>query len=291
MIKSLQEHLAFIQLQSGNNPLLEGLMSLTLKRLKKTFPQVWIRNSYYFNAHHPLASDIDLTYIGQIEIAKKIFKKTLRNKLLGELNFYPDKITDDLLFLINPYELARDPLLEKKFPKREKTEIQRQVFLSRHIIGDSYWLKRNPVIRQKKWEYLLTIMEASIRSLSLEDLLAHTLHPEALRFYLDSKEQNLFNHFKNSSHRFLFPHKHIWEADDHASLLNLSSSEKEFFIEQVKWEFWGIGTQLHWINLPISYEFLERLKKTVIHIGVDQSTLKSFENILAFIQEQLATNR
>lgn len=290
MIKDLQEHLAFIQLQGGNNPLLECLMSCSLKNLQRDFPQVWIRNSYYFKAHHPLASDIDLTFIGDMKTAQNLFHKTKKNKLLGELNFYPETIVDDLIQLINPFELSRDPILEKKYPIKERTEIQRQVFLTRHIIGDSFWLKRNPIIREKKWDYLLNLTKDNLTSLSLENLLALTNHTEAINFYLNSENQNLFSSLKSSPYRFLFPHKHIWEDSDHTSLLQLTVEEKDFLIEQVKWEFWGIGTQLHWIDLPISIEFLERLKKTVIHIGCDSKTLKSFAHILSFMKEQLPTN-
>ena len=291
IIKRLQEHLAFIQLQGGNNPLLEKLMSLSLNNLKKNSLNIWHRNSYYFHAHHPLASDIDVTYVGNITEAQKLFHKMKKNKLFGELNFYPNEILEDLIILINPFELARDPLLEKKFPEKKKTPIQKQVFLARHIIGDAFWLIANPKIRTKKWNYILEIINEKIPSLSLDNLLALTSNPEAISFYLQNADQNLFEVFKNSPYRSIFPQKHIWEEKDLTLLKELSVEAREFFLEQVKWEFWGIGTQLHWIDLKISYEFLERLRRMATLLEIDAEEAQAMDNVLSFMGQQYPSNR
>lgn len=286
-MRNLQEHLAFIQLQGGNNTLLELLMSFTVKLLKRKFPSVWLRNSYYFNAHHPLASDIDLTYVGTLFEARKIHEYTKANKLLGELNFYPSSLFQSLVKLCNPFELKRDPQLFQKFPSREFTEVQKQVYLTRHILGDIYWLQRKPMIRQKKWNYILSIAGLKLTELDLIHLKDLLYSSAPLDFYLSCRQDDLFNEFKGSPYRSYFPHKYIWEVQDKDYLSNLTEFEKEFLIEQVKWEFWGIGTQLHWIDLKISYEFLERLKKVVIHIGATNEVTQEMDNVLKFIQEQL----
>lgn len=291
MIRFLQEHLAMIQLQGGNNLLLEWIMLKTLKGLQKIFPDIWMRNSYYFKAHHPLVSDIDLSYLGDIKTAKAIHQKTLQNKILGELNFYPTEIFADLIFLINPYELKRDPKLTLMSPPKRENSTHKEVFLLRHITGDYYWLLRNPLIRQKKWSYLLDIINEPIQLLSLSHLEELSNHKEALQFYFRGISSNLFLHFKNSPFRALFPHKHIWETSDEDFLTHLSLESKEILIEQVKWEFWGIGTQLHWIDLKISYEYLARLKNVVIHIGADQDLIHAMDNVLNFMNQQFLTTR
>lgn len=289
-MKNLQEHLGYIQLQGGNNPLLELLMNLTAKLIKKKFPSVWFRNSYYFKAHHPLVSDIDLTYVGSLYEARSIHEYSKKNKLLGELNFYPSKIFHSLLRLGNPFELSRDPLLLKQHTPKTFSEVQKQVFLHRHILADTYWLRRNPFIRQKKWDYILKIAQLEVKKLSLDSLKDLLFSNAPLDFYLSHHQNDLFHEFKGSEYRSYFPHKYIWEEADKDYLLNLSEFEKEFLIEQVKWEFWGVGTQLHWIDLKISFEFLERLKNVVIHIGATSEDIQDMNKILDFIQEQLQAN-
>lgn len=286
-MKKLQEHLGYIQLQGGNNTLLELSMKVTAYLIKRKFPSVWFRNSYYFNAHHPLVSDIDLTYVGSIFEAKKIHEYSKNNKLLGELNFYPSKILQPLLQLANPFELQRDPILLTKFTPSKVSEVQKQVFLHRHILGDIYWLQRLPVIRQKKWNYILNIIDKKVPSLTLSNLKALLFSSTPIDFYLSAQQDDLFNEFKASPYRCYFPHKYIWEESDETYLLNLSDFEKEFLIEQVKWEFWGVGTQLQWIDLKISREYLERLKNAVIHIGATPETVSDMTKVLDFIHEQL----
>ena len=283
MIKYLQEHLAFIQLQGGNNALLEWIYKFNLELIQKRFPGIWVRNSYYFHAHHPLASDIDLSFMGEVSTAREIFKAIENIKIFGELNFYPSAISSELLTLINPYELERDPILARKVAAKTKNEIQKEVFLFRQIIGDQYWLKKMPIIRIKKWDYLLNILNEKIQTLTLSQLLSLSSFPWPLHNYLENSSTNLFDHFKQSPLRSFFPHKHIWDERDLPFLSSLSLTEKNFLIEQVKWEFWGIGTQLHWIDLAISYEFLERLKKVVIHIGATALEVQAMNKILDFI--------
>jgi hypothetical protein len=286
MIRDIQEHLANIQLQGGNNSLLEWLMHRSYLNLKKQFPQIWIRNSFYFKAHHPLASDIDVTYVGDLQTARNLFSQMKKNKMFGELNFYPDKIFSSLITLINPYELERDPTLRNSQNVVTKTSTQKEVFLARHILGDSYWLQRNPQIRTLKWKYLFAIIEEDLMNLSLDFLIRQTTIAPALRFYLAHEQENLFEVFKGSPFRSFFPHKHIWEDADQPYLARLSLSEKDFLIEQIKWEYWGIGTQLHWIDLKISYEFLERLYKIAKSLQSPVSDLEAMNDILHFIEAQ-----
>ena len=290
-IKNLQEHLANIQLQGGNNPLLELLMQWSYRSLKKQFPAIWIRNSFYFKAHHPLASDIDLTYIGDLQTAKNLFSKMKRNKLFGELNFYPKEILPSLISLINPYELERDPVLLKSQISQDKKSIQKEVFLTRHILGDSYWLQRLPQIRLQKWKYLLKIINEDFIDLSIDSLIKKTTISPAIHYYLLHQHENLFEVFKHSPYRSFFPHKHIWSSDDNNYLIKLSEFEKMFLLEQIKWEFWGIGTQLHWIDLKISYAFLERLHKIAISMRANADELKAMDEILKFISAHSPANR
>ncbi len=290
MIRDLQEHLANIQLQGGNNSLLEWLMQWSYRRLKKQFPQIWIRNSYYFKAHHPLASDIDVTYVGDSQTAKKLFSQMKRNKLFGELNFYPQEILSSLICLINPYELERDPILLNSQQSMCKSSTQKEVFLARHILGDSYWLQRHPQIRIQKWKYLFAILNENLITLSLDTLIQQTSNASALRFYLDHEHLNLFDIFKTSPFRSLFPHKHMWEDTDRPYLIELSLNEANLFLEQIKWEFWGIGTQLHWIDLEISYHFLVRLKKMAEMVNAPFAEITAMNDVLNFISKLNPTN-
>lgn len=290
MIRDLQEHLANIQLQGGNNSLLEWLMQYSFRRLKKQFPQIWIRNSYYFKAHHPLASDIDVTYVGDSQTAKKLFSQMKRNKLFGELNFYPQEILSSLICLINPYELERDPILLNSQQSMCKSSTQKEVFLARHILGDSYWLQRHPQIRIRKWKYLFSIIQEDLGTLSMDSLMSLTTIAPALKFYLAHEQENLFNVFKNSYFRSYFPQKYIWEVADHLYLLALTSNERIFLLEQIKWEFWGIGTQLHWIDPKISYDFLERLHRIATLLQGNASELSAMNEILSFISELSQAN-
>ena len=290
MIRDIQEHLANIQLQGGNNFLLEWLMHRSYLNLKKKFPQIWIRNSFYFRAHHPLASDIDVTYIGNLKTARNLFSQMKRNKIFGELNFYPEKIFSSLIALINPYELERDPTLSYSQNTVDKTTIQKEVFLARHILGDSYWLQRNPQIRILKWKYLFAIIEEDLRALNMEFLIHQTTIAPALQFYLAHEQENLFEVFKGSPFRSFFPHKYIWEDADQPSLAHLSLHDKAFLLEQIKWEFWGIGTQLHWIDLKISYDFLARLYKIAKFLQSPALDLEAMNDILHFIEAHSPAN-
>lgn len=287
--------LGFIQEQHGNNPLLEALTNKLLTLFLHNVPkseQVWTRNSLNFGAHIPFLSDIDLTLCSaDTELAKRLHQLRRSFLLVGEINFYHQDIQNELFQLANPYELARDPELVSKFHiNRSKSLIQRDVFITRQLHSDQKWLQAHPAIRFKKWKYLTELTDTklpqTINSKSLLSLIHFNEIKQDFMFFSSQlqSELDIFQAAKTASWKYLFPHQHIWDlARDRNYLLSLNPLHKEVLIEQIKWEFWGIGCHFYWLEKSVTSEHLARLFEVAKFITLPSEDEKAMTNILQFI--------
>lgn len=291
--------LGIIQEENGNNPLLEGLTKVVLesfsRNLKKSEGELWTRNSYEFKAHIPLLSDLDLTlFSASTATAKRLLAAKKKYLLIGEINFYHPDITRELVSLCNPYELSRDPILVNKLNMElKKTNAALTSFLLRQLYSDQKWLTAFPMVRKKKWQYIYQLIGKDLDGIPSSEKVLALLNKEDSANYLKmlrlSHEKNVFDISPKSSWRYLFPHYHIWweqhAAEDDSYLKSLNDSEKEIMKEQIKWEFWGIGSHFYWLNQAVAEMHLQRLYKVYEYLNPTPGELDSMKKIINFIKQ------
>jgi hypothetical protein len=296
MIRGLKEHirisLGLIQESRGNFQPLEKLTSMVLKKFIALAPhRLWPRNSFTFGCHIPILSDLDLTLTGNsTQEAINLLKRKKKFILIGEINFYHDQIRNELLFMGNPLELRRDPrLIFQEDIAGESTEAQKIVFILRQIHSDMKWLLSYPQVRIKKWRYLLELLDSSPRkNLRFSQLfsLIHFLdiRKDAQRLFALSTLPSTFY-----SLAYLWPQGIIWDlaADEVKREINgLSELKREILLEQVRWEFWGVGCHYYWLGSKVSSEHLQRMLELAQASQETSDRLRAMQNIISFIKQE-----
>lgn len=291
--------LGLIQEKNGNNPILESLTEIMLKVFMFSVPkdqgEIWTRNSHVFEAHIPLLSDLDLTLINSTtETAKRLHHERRRFLLVGEINFYHPEIIKDILHLANPYELMRDPeLLRRLNLKPQTNENALTAFFARQIQSDQKWLQSFPEVRQKKWRYLSELMNLPVLKVPSNKELLKQIKDKKIRHDLNEFLSLTISHneiFKlgPSAWNYLFPNFYIWKhtPEEETALKALSPLQKGVLIEQLKWEFWGIGCHFYWLPKEVSINHLERMLGVYQKLDPRQDDLNSMNRIIGFIKQQ-----
>ena len=263
--------------------------------------KVWNRNSTKTNSFVFGVSDLDLTVLGRGRESPSFLAYALsRLKLvflfLGEVNYYDEEDLSFVLNRINPYELQRDPelryyILENKTPSKA----QEFVFLARMLFSDVYSLRKNPELRQAKWQQhfretghlkegdfiTLEIVVEVLKKVSKES----PRISQALDLWVGEVFKQDFNPYRASmgeGYWILAPHLHIWfEEDERSFFQNLNAFEKEVMKAQVEWEFWGLYTQrLYQKNNVLPH--LERLLNVLSLISPNEASSLEREISLVF---------
>ena len=112
-------HVRGVDLSSLN--LFYDLSWFLLKIPSNKDQKIWARNSYYFRSHVPGLSDIDITVLSQdIPDEFLVYRKILKIIFpwIGEVNWYPISIAQEMFVLANTVEMSRDPILVAKYSKK-----------------------------------------------------------------------------------------------------------------------------------------------------------------------------
>lgn len=290
--------LGLVQEETGNNAVLRCMTEGLLKTFIVTSnADIWTRNSYNFEAHIPLLSDLDLTLLADsTEAARKLLEKKKMYLLVGEINFYHSAIREHVIKLGNSFEIARDPILVSKLNlSLRKTEAERIAFIMRQVYSDQKWLQTFPKVRTKKWAYLFLILgEKPLSIPSNEKILSIVPQAEVRKdamkmLSLGVIGNDIYDHSENASWKYLFPQCHLWylkPEKDLAYLATLNTFQKEILKEQVKWEFWGIGCHYYWLPKEVALKHLRNMMRLITDIGVSDDELYSMQMIVKFIEDQ-----
>lgn len=243
--------------------------------------EIWPRNSYIFDAIEPGFSDLDLTlYVpkdGDVTQAQKFLALAdiLRKvwPLLGEINLYYENELQASLANINSFELNRDKNLVSRINYIEKfSSIEASVFLFRQLEKDIKNLSVFPKYRLKKWNYHFRQIQVSLPESqqpcfpemqservveSIISTIVFLCGPSNPIFVNDLNEKlhMYFEFFKKDVDLFKLrpllvkdPWLFVFSVHRTAYLeispFTLSEVQQRILSLQIKWELWGLKTQV-----------------------------------------------
>lgn len=250
--------------------------------LESSVSEISARHSFYFKRIAFGLSDIDLTLYNE-EVATREERESLVTKvsfmqkinpILGEINYFEMEGIKSLEKFINPYEAMRDPILSAKINNERGAKTELIVFIMRLIKSDFKNLAKRIYRRFDKLEYCTEFLSPK-KKLAYVDIqtigdftnyLKKNIVDEEFHFvinYLKAKLQ--FDSLDDYEELEL-----IWELDwdNLKNLENANSLTKEILLENIKWEIWGLYTQL---------PFLEDYNMTLQHVLVLKSVYESID--------------
>ena len=196
------------------------------------------------------------------------------SNLFSEINIYSEKDIHFIDYCINPLELKRDPFLIKKanLSLAPPSIEQKLVYAIKMLHSDRKNLLTRPQLRLKKWRFHIAQLFSLNRIDELDEL-------DELNFsiLLNILDKNIFIHFsqlpiqsvlekylfyekmpdltrpfsiEHKTFLLLFPIQWLayqihFDLPKHKVLAQLTLKEQVIYEEQLKWELWGIYTQLH----------------------------------------------
>lgn len=236
-----------------------------LKYCEEGDSKLSFRNSLFFNNLTSLRSDIDLTVIGEKddhirETIKNINHLKIILPYIGEVNAYNKSFVDKFIPFANEFELKRDPALKSFYEQSSvNSHSQKVVFIARMLLAN-----RKKHFKHKKWNfYFKHIQEKAPQS-----------YTDVMSFLGLKDFKDLDNHIAFN------PIQHLTESLQNRTKENfllqisdLSEEEKEILIENLKWEIFGVCSQLHVINNKNGVcahfnnikDILESLKSPLVH--------------------------
>jgi len=276
--------------------------------------KIWPRNSYILGTLICTLSDLDLTFYAteKVEIYSKLWRYRLLKifmPFLGEINFYHKDKVSKFLSYANSLELGRDPSLMKCLDYRtnQDSSYEKIVFFLKVLESDRRNLKKIPTYREKKWKLHLDKMGWEMpKEISLDELLSllhRKLQEQNLSgkvflktfFSLPSRKKDDLNRIYEECSRqglikdyiLYYPFYWIGSAFYHDSfehdlelLKNLSEPEARLLAEQVRWELWGLFTQLEVTpDKATLLMHLENIKRLVAKIQIQETLKESLESI------------
>lgn len=223
--------------------------------------RVWPRNSLVLGPVQFALSDIDLTVIARRPEDVKRFRSLIRPfVLVREVNGYLSSLLPELLGIVNPVELKRDPHLLNAsrnysgVESRTCTPEHQLTFLLRMFEACSNQFSGHALWQEKKWRsyFLLADQPAfprtTVEFYFLVDRLAKRCRCEIpletlLKQVIEFRANRTFHDLPSKSERdfvwlqTLFPHRFCFLP------AKLPSPAPEIMRAQMEWEFWGILTQ------------------------------------------------
>jgi len=244
--------------------------------------EIWPRNSYVFGAIEPGFSDLDLTlYVPKQCDASKAYKFLyLIDKfrkiwpLIGEVNLYFENELNFCLKHINKLELSRDKFLVKRMNYDFKfSASEAAVFLFRQLEKDVKNLARFPQRRLKKWNYHFEQVQYLLPE-NLKNQLLDLQHKNlvdsivSVIVFLCGANHSIFINDLNEKLQMYFeflikdvdlsklrplvvkdPWIYVFAIHKISFLeiapVTLSIAQQQILSLQIKWELWGLKTQLN----------------------------------------------
>ncbi len=291
--------------------------------------KIWPRNSYILGSLICTLSDLDLTFFAtqKVEIYSKLWRYRLLKMFmpfLGEINFYHcDKVSKFLPYA-NSLEVGRDPILMERlnYSSTQDSSYEKIVFFLKVLESDRRNLKKIPAYRERKWKLHLEKLGWEMpKKLSLDtltSLLNKKLQEQNLLgkvflktfFSLPSKEKIDLNRVYEECSRqglikdYILYYPFYWigssfyhDSFDHdlELLKDLSESEARLLAEQVRWELWGLFTQLEVTpDKATLLMHLENIKRLVAKIQIQElskESLKSIQLLTSLVESTLENYR
>ena len=287
------------------------------------------RNSYVLGSFVPLVSDLDLTILLRGPIGDDTSQKIQSDlddltrifPFIGESNVYFEQALDFLLDFMNPFELERDPELKSlafKGPERLDLKTLAAVFLFRMLDADLLSLTARPRYRVKKWlshsgmvtrvlgkryerDFLSSdpnvsiLTELVLELLELKDPLRSEVAEQIARSFELKLAGKPAWHFDYPPLMWILtPHVLVYSREPQA-IPAAPPELARFFIGQIEWEIWGIGTQyLLTKRKPAFFDHLLRLEKLLPVIlpdtryAADRERLRmGLDRVIAWMEPQL----
>jgi len=237
-------------------------------------PYVWPRNSFSLGYFTPGVSDLDLTVWFELKPNKRELKRVrsifralrIFFPFLGEINLYSKDEALSFCQFANIFELSRDKLLISQLHgKLDDNRIIKQteaaVFLFRMWDSDKKNLRTRPEKRVRKWQYhirqinshcTLPPVSTFAKGEGLEDRILKTiLLMTNAKLSVDSVKSfsNMLTDHDNHLNEWLaaffvnrFCYSPVYPLISDTDAINV-------FIQQMRWELWGLLSQ---------YRFIER---------------------------------
>ena len=273
----------------------------------------WCRNSIYENYFAFIRSDLDITVwikddANFLNVIQKVQTISSYYFIIKEINFYLESAPLNYHQLINPLELKRDPVLEKKFGKRitDFSEAQRQSYLLRMYFAEKKADASSISNRSlKKWKYHLKralIKPQGIDVKTYQELFALILNDffkERSERYIQAANEikartplhELFekSQFKNEL-MTLFPEKFCFAINN----INFTPQERDrlLIIEQVKWEVWAMMTQ-PWLfskHTETTFGHIENLKQVALVAQPEGELATQIESLYIYMKKVLSVS-
>ncbi len=299
--------------------------SLVCSMSKSGKSKIWTRNSYATGHLIYGLSDIDFTLIlfdqdnscdeGPYLRRYEKYKRLL--PFLGEINIYKQSQLGLLSSLMNRYELERDPILKASSllapPVVLSEDAEKFTYLFRMFLSDRENLERMPSARVAKWKRHLNAGGIVIDDLDPEHLYQNLLQiiislsgagfQEAFEDYL-ALPLAINNRLLTSKLIIYAPQ--LWhscfrgidnlpEITDQIS--EASFSEQCYFFSQLKWELFGLVTQLPMIedkffqyhyHIPFLLHLLENLTCSHLHDNIRSTLLAGFQEVRRLLEKDFS---
>jgi hypothetical protein len=258
--------------------------------------RLWTRNSYHFKCHIPGLSDIDISVLSkETPEGFLLYRNVLKLVFpwIGEVNWYPEMIAQDMCSLANKVEMSRDPVLTGLYLKEgaQASDAEKFVFLLRMIDYDLACLRSNPAARVRKWAYHWSLLKPNSSAeekrkfchvLSLDNIIEFALEfvPAGKKELVHARLMDIF--FDSGRCDWLMPHKYLNLYD-----FDVSACETiypEVTQAQIDWEFWGVCTQAYWLPKSSFQDHLEKLDRLKWD-AYSTDRHEKRQNILKHIQE------
>lgn len=291
------------------------MLSIARYRVQAACPtaSVWERNSLALDHWIFAVSDVDLSIWvnGDAREAQKAWvaiKTGARWNLLGgEIHIYSGQVINSFLPFCNPWELARDPILQHRIQpqQREASPAQTLAYYVHQLVADQA-LINHPEARRGKWERYFKARRISFpEPFTLQTLVERLIESEVFSAFQPSDVMTaiIYREGPPPLMRLLFPNQHVWgdkEVElDRLFMRELAPAGRDYLEAMVEWEIWGLspftlmtaGFSLkslrgHWINqtdmlkmLTISDERKARLLKGMADLLNYYEVLESDDSV------------
>lgn len=287
--------------------------------------QIWARNSYASGQLVYGLSDIDFTlvlfdqnspcdegpYLRRYELLKKALP------FLGEINIYKQSQFNLISSLINRYELDRDPTLKAssllRLPQPLDEDAEKFTYLFRMFLSDRENLERTPETRIAKWIRHLEVVDADTSQIgsstlyqNLIGILVNLSGPDlkvALEDYLNLPL--IINNRLLDSKLIIFAPQ-LWHScfrgvgnlqETLDQISEASFKEQSYFFTQLRWELFGLVTQLPMIgdkffqyhyHIPFLLLLLENLTCSHLHESTRSSLIEGFKEVKRLLEHDFA---
>jgi len=261
--------------------------------------KAWTRNSLRmgYSSEH---SDLDLTVYKDSKPGWPLrkFASVFHGCKIGETTLFcsSDK---QWLHLANPCEISRDPLLLREMgcsPPNAASKAQAIVFLLRTHSSDKYLGNSlTEGSRRKKWAHhfalvhslsglpnnFLSLLNSETLSLAVEKNLRSILPNEISEWRANDPEKN------EEIFRYVFPHVWIGKARqlelEISPLHSVTQSWDQIQEEQIKWEMWGLLSQVR--KYDTAQNVIEHLRHLFLLLPTERKEVLDCNRFLAYLGE------